>query len=112
MKNVIILGASGNIAKHVTDILLAKDDITLALFLRNKTGKRNNDISKCRVIGGDVSNIDQLKKSEKGQDIVYVNLSGGLETMAKNIVNAMNETKVKRIIAISSISTGGDGMLH
>ncbi|MGZ8551933.1 MAG: NAD(P)H-binding protein [Chitinophagaceae bacterium] len=69
-------------------------------------------MSKCRVIEGDVSNIDQLKMSKKGQDIVYVNLSGGLETMAKNIVNAMNETKVKRIIAISSISTGGDGMLH
>jgi saccharopine dehydrogenase-like NADP-dependent oxidoreductase len=35
MKIVIILGASGNIAKHVIDILVKKDDINLTLFLRN-----------------------------------------------------------------------------
>jgi len=30
MKNVIILGAGGNIAKHVIDILVKKDDINLS----------------------------------------------------------------------------------
>jgi uncharacterized protein YbjT (DUF2867 family) len=34
---------------------------------------------------------------------VYVNLAGNLEAMAKSIVTAMQETGVKRIIAISSI---------
>jgi uncharacterized protein YbjT (DUF2867 family) len=34
---------------------------------------------------------------------VYINLTGNLETMAKNIVRAMQETVVKRVIAISSI---------
>jgi saccharopine dehydrogenase-like NADP-dependent oxidoreductase len=29
MNNVIILGASGNIAKHVIDILVKRDDINL-----------------------------------------------------------------------------------
>ena len=37
------------------------------------------------------------------QDIVYVNLEGNLELMSKNIVKAMQEEGVKRIIAISSI---------
>jgi len=46
MKNVIILGASGNIAKHVIDILAKKDDISLTLFLRNKNRLRNKDVSK------------------------------------------------------------------
>lgn len=32
MKNVIILGASGNIARHVIDILVKKEDINLILF--------------------------------------------------------------------------------
>lgn len=32
MKNVIILGASGNIASYVIDILTEKDDIDLTLF--------------------------------------------------------------------------------
>ena len=41
MKNVIILGASGNIASHVIDILANKGDIKLTLFLRNALGLRN-----------------------------------------------------------------------
>jgi hypothetical protein len=32
MKNVIILGASGNIAKHVIDILVKRNDINLPRF--------------------------------------------------------------------------------
>jgi hypothetical protein len=38
-----------------------------------------------------------------GQDIVYVNLAGDLGAIAKNFVEAMEETGVKRIIAIRSI---------
>jgi hypothetical protein len=40
MKNVIFLGASGNIAKHVIDILVKKDNINLTLFLPNKQIKK------------------------------------------------------------------------
>jgi putative NADH-flavin reductase len=61
MKNVIILGASGNIAKHVIDILVKKDNINLTLFLRNKSRLRNNDVSNCRIVEGDVLDYDQLK---------------------------------------------------
>ncbi len=103
MKNVIILGASGNIARHVIDMLRVSGNIHLTLFLRKKSRLRNTDISKFRVIEGDVLNYDQLKEAIKGQDIVYVNLSGDLEFMAKNIVRAMKENSVRRIIAISSI---------
>lgn len=46
---------------------------------------------------------NSVKKAVAGQDIVYVNLAGNLEEMAKNIVKAMQETAVKRIVAISSI---------
>ena len=103
MKNVIILGASGNIAKHVIDILVKKDDINLTLFLRNARRLRNNDVSKCRIIEGDVLNYEQLKEAITGQDIVYANLAGDLEAMVKNIVKAMTETGLKKIIFISSI---------
>ena len=103
MKSVIILGASGNIAKHVIDILSAKDDIQLTLFLRNKNKLRNGNVSKSSIIEGNVLDYDQLKEAIKGQDIVYANLAGDLEAMARNIVNAMEETGVRRIIAISSI---------
>lgn len=98
MKTVIILGASGNIAKHVIDILVKKNDIILTLFLRNKNRLRNKDVSKCKIIEGDVLDVDQLIKVIAGQDIVYANLAGDLETMAKNIITAMNHNGVKKII--------------
>jgi len=50
-----------------------------------------------------VFNYDQLKAAITGQDIVYANLAGDLEVMAKNIVKTMKETGINRIIAISSI---------
>lgn len=103
MKNVIILGASGNIAKHVIDILVKTDDINLTLFLRNKSRLRNKDVTQCRIVEGDVLDFNQLKDAITGQDIVYANLSGNLEAMAKNIVKAMEETGVKKLIFISSI---------
>jgi uncharacterized protein YbjT (DUF2867 family) len=103
MKNVIILGAGGNIAKHVIDILIKNDDINLTLFLRKASRLRNADVSKCRIVEGDVLNFDQLKEAITGQDIVYANLAGDLEAMAKNIVKAMDETEVKKLIFISSI---------
>ena len=103
MKNVIILGASGNIARNVIDILAMKDDISLTLFLRNVRRLRNKNVSKCRIIEGDVLDYPQLNTAIKGQDIVYANLSGDLETMAINIVKAMDETGVKKLIFISSI---------
>jgi uncharacterized protein YbjT (DUF2867 family) len=103
MKNVIILGASGNIAKHVIDILANKDDIKLTLFLRNVRRLRNKNVSNCCIIEGDVLDYAQLKEALKEQDIVYANLAGDLEAMVKNIVKAMDETGVKKIIFISSI---------
>ena len=103
MTNVIILGASGNIAKHVIDILVKKDDVHLTLFLRNARRLRINGVSKCRIVEGDVLNYVQLKDVVAGQDIVYGNLSGEMEAMAKNIVKAMEEKEVKRLVFISSI---------
>jgi uncharacterized protein YbjT (DUF2867 family) len=103
VKNVIILGAGGKIAKHVIDILIRKDHINLTLFLRNKSRLGNKDVSKCRIVEGDVLDYDQLKEAIAGQDVVYANLAGDLEAMAKNIVRAMDEAGVKKLIFISSI---------
>ena len=71
--------------------------------MRNKRRLRNKDIANSRIVEGDVLNFNQLKEAIAGQDIVYANLAGDLEAMAKNIARAMDETGVKKLIFISSI---------
>jgi len=103
MKNVIIIGASGNIARRVTDMLLDRDDVQLTLFVRNAGRLGKKDLSGFRVAEGDVLKYDGLRDAIAGQDIVYINLAGDLEAMTKNIVRAMREAGVRRVILISSI---------
>jgi uncharacterized protein YbjT (DUF2867 family) len=103
MKNVIVIGASGSLAAYVTDELQKQSDVHLTLFLRNKKRIKLPEKAKYAVIEGDVMDYATLKSAVEGQDIVYVNLAGNLEAMGKNIIRAMKETGVKRVIAISSI---------
>lgn len=103
MKNVIIIGASGSLAKPVIEELQKIKDVHLTLFLRNKHRLQNRNVSNATIVEGDVMDYPTLLTAIKGQDIVYVNLSGNLEKMIMNIIRAMQETGVKKIIAISSI---------
>lgn len=103
MKNAIIIGASGSLAQIVIEELQKQSDVHLTLFLRNKSRLRNRSLANATIVEGDAMDYLKLKEAIKGQDVVYVNLAGDLEAMAKNIVKAMQETGVKRIIAISSI---------
>jgi uncharacterized protein YbjT (DUF2867 family) len=103
MKKVIIIGASGSLAGIVIEELQKLKDVNLTLFLRKKNRLSNPNPSDATIVEGDVMDYPTLKDAIKGQDIVYVNLAGNLEAMANNIVKAMQETGVKRVIAISSI---------
>ena len=102
MKKVIVIGASGSLAKYVIDTLQNVPDVHLTLLARNKS-RIVNDTTNCTVVEADVMDYPKLKNAIAGQDIVYINLAGDLEAMTKNIVKAMQETGVKRVIAISSI---------
>lgn len=103
MKKVIILGASGSLATYIIEALQQLPDVALTLFVRNKKHLQQNIAAKHPLIEGDAMRFNSVKDAIAGQDIVYVNLAGDLETMTANIVKAMQETGVKRIIAISSI---------
>jgi uncharacterized protein YbjT (DUF2867 family) len=102
MKKVLIIGASGSLAKYVIDTLKNVSNVQLTLLARNK-GRIESNTTGFTVVETDVMDFSKLKKAVEGQDIVYINLAGNLEAMAKNIVRAMQETGVKRVIAISSI---------
>jgi uncharacterized protein YbjT (DUF2867 family) len=103
MIKVLIIGAGGSLAKYVIEALKALDNTALTLFLRNKNRLSKNLAEGCTIIEGDAMKYNDLKNAIEDQDIVYVNLAGNLEPMTKNIVKAMQDTRVKRIIAISSI---------
>jgi uncharacterized protein YbjT (DUF2867 family) len=103
MTNVLILGANGGIARHAINLFLDETDVQLTLYLRNSERLRNLNSDQVCVIEGDVLNMEQLKKAMIGQDVVYANLSGDLERYAKNIVEAMEATNVRRLIFISSM---------
>lgn len=102
MTKVLILGANGGIAGIATDLFLKETDAELTLYLRNASKLRSTDPDRTRVIEGDVMDMETLQQAMIGQDVVYANLAGDLETMAKSIVEAMNATGVKRLIFISS----------
>ncbi|MBK8154471.1 MAG: NAD(P)H-binding protein [Saprospiraceae bacterium] len=103
MKKVIIIGASGSLAPYVIEALKQLQNVEITLFVRNKSRLSNSVAEGCTVIEGDAMNYNSVKNAITGHQIVYVNLAGNLETMTTNIVNAMDETGIKRIIAISSI---------
>jgi uncharacterized protein YbjT (DUF2867 family) len=103
MKKVVVIGASGSLAGYVIEELQKRKDVHQTLFVRRKSRLGKSNFSNATIVEGDVMNYSKLKDAIARQDIVYVNLAGELEAMAKNIVKAMKETGVKRIIAISSI---------
>ncbi len=104
MKNVLVLGAAGNIAQYAEKYLGGQDDVKMTLYLRHPDKLSQEQAARGKVIKGDVLDKDLLQSALKGQDIVYANLAGSdIEQQAKTIVQAMDEASVKRLIWISSI---------
>ena len=103
MTNVLILGANGSLARVAIDMFLKETDAQLTLYMRNSRRLRNIDSNRVQVIEGDVMDLVKVKEAMNGQDVVYANLAGNLEQMAKTVVEAMNATDLKRLIWISSM---------
>ena len=103
MKNILVIGASGSLARVVIPALKALPDVKLTLFARKKGRVDAANAQGTTVVEGDVMDAAALTRAINGQDIVYVNLAGDLEPMVKQIVHVMKAEGVQRIIAISSI---------
>ncbi|KRN28158.1 oxidoreductase [Lactobacillus selangorensis] len=103
MKNVLILGAHGQIAQLATQMML-KEDLHLTLFLRNASRITVTDPQKETVVDGDVTDLELLKKTMQGQDVVYANLAGGnIKAQAQAVVTAMDAENINRLIWISTL---------
>lgn len=108
MKNIIqkvlILGASGQIARHVIDQLADKPGVTQTLFARQPAKIHKPHPANSRIIMGDVLNPAALEQAMVGQDVVYANLTGeDLDLQAKAVIAAMKATGVRRLIFVLSL---------
>ncbi|GAF38058.1 SDR family oxidoreductase [Lentilactobacillus farraginis] len=104
MATVLILGANGKIARLAEKELLARTNHHLTLFLRNAKRLAPADSKRETVVEGDATDPAALQKAMVGTHIVYANLAGkNIEQQAKSVVNAMDNTGVKRLIWISTL---------
>lgn len=103
MKNILILGANGQIARLVIERLLKETDDRLTLYLRNSQRIKNPDPTRVTIIEGDVNDFESLDIAMKNQDLVYANLGGKFEPMAKNIVKAMESNQLSRLIYVTGL---------
>ncbi len=103
MTRLLVLGASGQIARHVIAMLGGDADVDMTLFARNAA--RVGDIpDNASVLQGDVLNPDALNGAVAGQDIVYANLTGeDIDDQARAIIAVMDVKGVKRLIFVAAL---------
>lgn len=104
MKKVLVLGAGGQIARWVIEMLSDSTGIELTLYLRQARKLHGKAPQNARVIEGDVLDRKTLDPAMSGQDVVYANLSGDdLALQAKSFIASMKGAGVKRLIFIASL---------
>lgn len=103
MTKILILGASGQIARHVVSSLADDDRIDMTLFVRD--GRRlTSRPAGASVVEGDVLDRAVLDEAMAGQDLVYANLTGDdLDDQARSVIASMQAANVKRLIFVLSL---------
>lgn len=100
--NVLILGASGQIAAWVVEMLAENPAFQLTLFVRSASRLKQTPTN-ATVVEGDVLNSAQLDSAMQGQHIVYANLAGEIDLQAQQVVGSMLKARVKRLIFVNSL---------
>lgn len=104
MKNVLILGATGQIASWVVRGLGQLSGVQQTLLLRDPRKLSGAEPDNARVVIGNVLDQELLREVMAGQDVVYANLSGDdLEEQANSVIDAMQTSHVKRLIFVLSL---------
>ena len=100
---ILILGAAGELAGKVTEVLMKHTDASLILYARN-AGKRIHLQNKERehLVDGDFKDITQLEKAMKNVDWVFIDSVEDKKGML-SIVKAMKSAGVKKLIAATSL---------
>lgn len=104
MKNVLILGASGQIAQWVIRQLASDQRVNQTLLLRDPKKLTGREPANAKLVIGNVLDKQLLKSAMTGQDIVYANLTGeDLDKQAQAVLTAMQAEGVKRLVFVLSL---------
>ena len=101
-KRILIIEATGSIGSKLRKTLLEKTNYKLTLF-STRANRLQVNPNREVAISGDVNNKNSLSRVIQNQDVVFAALSGNLGTMAKNIVDVMQQSTTRRLIFISSM---------
>lgn len=108
MRNILFLGATGTAGSFMVRNISEQTDYKVTAFARHASDVyQEND--RLRVIDGDAMNLAELIEAMQGQDVVYCAISGdNLPQVAKNIVDAMHASQVKRLIFMGAVGIYND----
>ncbi|WP_108260897.1 NAD(P)H-binding protein [Mangrovicoccus ximenensis] len=107
MTKALILGANGQVARHVARALRDGGQVQMSLFLRDATRALATAGDGTRVYEGDVLDPIMLEAAMDGQDLIYANLSGDVDRQAAAILAAMRRTGLRRLIFASALGVHG-----
>jgi uncharacterized protein YbjT (DUF2867 family) len=104
MQSVLILGAGGQVAHWVIEMLAGIEDVQMTLYLRHARKLKGKISENAKIVEGDVLDRKALRPAMAGQDVVYANLTGDdLEQQAQSIIASMKEAGITRLIFIASL---------
>ena len=103
MTKVLILGASGQIARWAVQMLGECPSVAQTLLVRDPRKLTDNKPANARIAIGDVMDENLLRQLAQDQDVVYANLAGDVDRQTAPILAVMKATGVKRLIFINSL---------
>lgn len=103
IKNILIIGAGGQIPCILIPLLQNQEGIHLTLFGRHATDLHYTNVTK---ISGDASNLSDLVIAMKNQDLIYMNFDN--KKITETVIEAMKETGIRRIIQAGVLGVYGE----
>lgn len=100
---VLILGASGQIARWAVQMLGDRREVVQTLLIRDPGKLISAEPANAKVVIGDVMDRTLLSLLMAGQDVVYANLAGDLVKQTEHILSAMKARGVKRLVFVNSL---------
>lgn len=102
--HVLILGASGRIARWVVRELAGDAAIQQTLSLRHPRNLRGKVPANAKVVEGDVLDPTALSHAMVDQQIVYANLTGDdIDEQATAVIAARKQAGIARLVFVTSL---------